>query len=531
MQINKNKASSISNLIKIAKKKFERKPNSFELANNLAGLYFNNKDYLNSIKYFEICLNLKNNAITLSNLGICHQFELNFSEAVRYFEKSIETDPYYFTAYINYGNILGSLSLYSDLLRCSLNALDKWPKSPELHCNVGVALMGLGHHKEALTSFETALLIDEYSVDALFNIASIAAFEKNDSKAVEIYEALLENSHLINESRIVQTKNALSFLYLRAGKLSKGWEYYDYGFEPLIPHTIKRNPNRTFSIPRWHGENIGEKRLLIWGEQGIGDEILFASVLPDVIKNIKNIIIECEPRLVSIFQRSFPSTKVRCSAFDNTNQNFQSHSDFDFHIPIGSLNKIYRDEINKFNNSKNKYLISCPFKNSHYQDKVIEFKDKIKIGITWRSGTMNATRNYSYSNILDWHDLFKLNNVQFFNLQYGDCEQELLLAEKEFNIKIHRWNELDLKNDLDDVLSLIENLDLVIGPCTSAIWLAAALGKTTLVHQHKSWINLGEDYCPFNLNAKIFFAKDNQPIATTLPFIKEYIINNFQKNL
>jgi hypothetical protein len=81
------------------------------------------------------------------------------------------------------------------------------------------------------------------------------------------------------------------------------------------------------------------------------------------------------------------------------------------------------------------------------------------------------------------------------------------------------------------VLSLIENLDLVIGPCTSAIWLAAALGKTTLVHQHKSWINLGEDYCPFNLNAKIFFAKDNQPIATTLPFIKEYIINNFQKNL
>ena len=527
MQVNKNQSSPMTNLIHLAKNKLKRHPKNFDLANDLAGLFFQIKDYSNSIKYFELCLSLKNNAITLSNLGICHQLNLNFTEAVMYFEKSIETDPNYFTAYINYGNILGSLGLHSDLLRCSLNALDKWPKSPELHCNVGVALMGLGHHKEALTSFETALLLDEFSVDALFNIASIAAFEKNDRKAVEIFEALLENSHLINKSRIVQTKNALSFLYLRAGNLSKGWEYYDYGFNPFIPHSIKRNPNRTFSVPRWNGENIGEKTLLIWGEQGIGDEILFASVLPDVINNVENIIIECEPRLVSIFQRSFPSTKVRYSAFDNSNQNFQLHSDFNFHIPIGSLNRFYRDDISKFTKSQNKYLISCPSKNDFFRKKIDPFKEKIKIGITWRSGVMNSIRNNSYTNILDWHHIFNLKNFEFFNLQYGDCEEELLLAEKEFNIKIHRWNELDLKNDLDDVLSLIENLDLVIGPCTAAIWMSAALGKKTLVHQHKSWINLGEDYCPFNLNAQIFFAKDNQAIATTLPFIKDYIINNY----
>lgn len=517
------------NRIKKIKTQIIYQAKNIDLINELAGLYFELKDYKNSIKFYEKCLNLNRNAITLSNLGLAYQFDLYFQKSADLFIESIELDPFYFPAYINLGNLLGSMGKHNDLLRCSLNGLDKWPKSPELHCNVGVALMGLGMHREALTSFETALLLDENSIDALFNIACIHAFEKNDSKAIEIYEAILENSNLIDKSRHVQTLSALSYLYLRSGLIKKGWEYYEHGFDPLIPHTIKRNPNRTFSVPKWNGENIGDKRLLIWGEQGIGDEILFASVLTDTISHVKNVIVECEPRLIPIFQRSFPSVKVRAALFDNTNQNFQVHSDFDYHLPIGSLNRIFRDDISKFNKEKSKYLTSCPIRNKVFQDRLFEFKNKVKIGITWRSGLLNPIRNKEYTNILDWHEIFSLNNVEFFNLQYGECEQELISAENAFNIKIHRWKDLDLKNDLDDVLSLIENLDLVIGPSTTAIWLAAGLGKPALVHQYKDWINLGEDYCPFNLNAKIFFAQNNAPMATTLPAIKEYIEKKFLK--
>jgi hypothetical protein len=518
---------SIKNRIKKLKAQIIYQPKNIELLNELAGLFFEIKDYKNSIKFYEKCLKINYNAITLSNLGLAYQLDLSFQKSADLFIESIKLDENYFPAYINLGNLLGSMGKDNDLLRCSLNGLDKWPQSPELHCNVGVALMGLGMHKESRTSFETALLLDENSIDALFNIACIEAFEKNYSKAIEIYEAILENEHLIDKSRHVQTISALSYLYLRSGLLKKGWEYYDYGFDPLIPHAIKRNPNRTFSVPKWNGEDIDGKKLLIWGEQGIGDEILFASVLPDLIKNNANIIIECQQRLVTIFQRSFPTTQVRTSAFDTKNQNFQVHSDFDWHLPIGSLSRIFRNHISNFKTDKSNYLVSCPVKNKKFEDRLFKFKDKIKVGITWRSGVLNPLRNSEYTNILDWRDILTLSNIEFFNLQYGECEDELISAENAFNIKIHRWDDLDLKNDLDDVLSLIQNLDLVIGPSTTVIWLAAALGKPSLVHQYKDWINLGEDYCPFNINAKVFFAENNQPMATTLPAIKEYILENF----
>lgn len=501
------------------------RPKNFDLLNEIAGTYFELKDYKNSIKFYDKCLDLNKNAITLSNLGLAHQLSLNFQRSVDLFLEAIELDPNYFAAYINLGNLLGSIGKHTDLLRCALNGLDKWPKSPELHCNVGVALMGLGYHKEARTSFETALLIDDSSIDALFNIAAIEAFEYNNEKAIDIYEALLENEGILNKSRLVQTKSALSFLYLKTGKINKGWEYYDYGFDNLIPMSIKRNPDRTFAVPKWNGENIGTKTLLIWREQGIGDEIVFASVLPDVMKNVKNIILECEPRLIDVFQRSFPSIQVRGANFDTSNQNFQIYSDFNLHIPIGSLNKLFRDDLSKFPKPSEKYLITCPIKNELFKQRIGNTKNKLKIGITWRSGLLNPLRNLEYTNILDWRHIFEIPNTEFYNIQYSDCEQELQMAEKAFNIKIHRWADIDLKNDLDHVLSLIENLDLVIGPTTTAIALSAALGKPTLIYQRKNsdWLNLGEEYVPFYSNIKSFFVEPSEPMALALPKIADYI--------
>ncbi len=517
----------LNSKIKKLKNKIAYQSRSIDLLNELAGVYFEIKDYKNAIKYYEKCLEINRNAITLSNLGLAHQLSLNFQKSADLFLESIELDPYYFAGYINFGNLLGSMGKHTDLLRCSLNGLEKWPRSTELHSNVGVALMGLGLHKEARTSFETALLIDETSIDALFNIACIEAFERNDQKAVEIYEALLDNSHLLNQSRLVQTKSALSYLYLRSGKVALGWKYYDYGFDPLIPMSIKRNPNRTFAVPKWEGEKLKDQTLLVWREQGIGDEILFASVLPDLINDVEKIILECEPRLIDIFQRSFPTIKVRAAEFDNSNQNFQIYSDFDFHIPIVSLNKIYRNKLEDFKKSNQPYFKSSPFKNDLFRSRMSAFDQKLKIGITWRSGLLDPLRNLEYTNILDWREIFTLPNVEFFNLQYGDCEQELLSAEKEFQIKINRWSDIDLKNDLDDVLSIIQNLDIVIGPCTAVIWMSAALGKTTLVYQYKDWINLGENYVPFNLNARSFFVEPNKPMALALKQINEYLLEGY----
>jgi len=503
-------------------------PNNFKLHNDIAGLYFEVKDYDKCINHYEKCLTIHRNSITLSNLGLANQLSLRFQIAVDLFQESINEDPDYYPAYINLGNILGSLGLHEDLLRCSLNALSRWPNNAELHCNIGVALMGLGRHKEARFSMETALLLDPKSVDALVNIASIEAFEKNHVKAIEIYESLLENPKLLNEARFVQIKHALGFEYLNLGRLKDGWNNYEYGFSPLIPHQIKRNPSRNFNVPRWAGEPLENQVLLIWGEQGIGDEILFSSIFNDLSAQVNNIIIECEPRLVSIFERSFPKFKIRESSFDQLNHNNQKYFDYDFQIPMGSLAALYRNSLEKFENSCNVYLKSNPEKDMHFSKLLENTHGKLKVGITWRSGLLNALRNLHYANILDWNEIFALDNIDFVNLQWGDCEEEIKLAENKFGIKIHRWPDVDLKNDLDDVLSIIKNVDLVIAPCTAAAWLSASIGKPTLVFQQRDWINFGQDYFPFNSNVISFFPIDSQPVASTFPMIRKYISDNFK---
>ena len=514
--------SNSLNLIKKIKAKLIYQPSNLNLLNEIAGLYFNSKDYINSIKYYQLVLKINRNSITLSNLGLAYQLSLNFSKAVECFLESTELDPNYFPAYINLLYVFGSLGKHDLLLKHSLDALGKWPHSPELHSNIGVALLALGHHKEARISLQTAFLLDENSIDALYNMASIESFEGNHSKAIEYFESILEKSN-IPEAKIIHVKHSLAFEYLNSGRLIEGWENYEYGFDPLVPHEIKRNPNRHFSVPKWTGNALSEETLLVWGEQGIGDEVLLSSILQDLIRDVSKIIIECQPRLVNIFQRSFPAINVRPAAFDPSNSNYQTHFDYNYHIPMGSLNKIYRKNINDFKNSKSNYLITNKILNEKYSNRLSEVNGKLKIGIIWRSQLLNPLRNIHYTSIFDWGTIFELENAEFINLQYGDCEKELIQAEALFNIKIHRWSDVDLKNDLDDVISIIDNLDLVIAPSTATAWLAAGIGKPTLVFQQKEWINFGQENFPYNKNVKSFFPKYKEKMAETLQDIRTYI--------
>ena len=110
-----------------------------------------------------------------------------------------------------------------------------------------------------------------------------------------------------------------------------------------------------------------------------------------------------------------------------------------------------------------------------------------------------------------------LNIFQIFREEFSKVIHKIA---REKNIII---NDVDLKNDRDDVISIIENLDLVIAPCTATAWLAAGVGKPTLVFQQKDWINLGQDYFPLNKNVKSFFPRQKNRMAETLLDIRTYI--------
>jgi len=140
------------------------------------------------------------------------------------------------------------------------------------------------------------------------------------------------------------------------------------------------------------------------------------------------------------------------------------------------------------------------------------------VGICWRSGLLRVQRNESYSGLPDWKPLLQRNDIQFVNLQYGDCEDELTAIEQELNISILRWPDIDLKDDLEAVIALIDQLDIVVTVGTAVSSLAGAVGKKCLLLAKRSWIFLGEtERYPWYPTVHPLLVQDHELVATRIP--------------
>jgi len=214
---------------------------------------------------------------------------------------------------------------------------------------------------------------------------------------------------------------------------------------------------------------------------------------------------------------------VRASAFDPSNFNVSLFNDFDYHIPLGSLAGLYRQTLQDFDRSL-PYVVTDAAVKDRFSQRLAGFEGKLKVGICWRSGLLNADRNKNYTAIIDWGKILELPNCVFVNLQYGDCEAELIEAENRFGISILRWPDLDLKNHIDDSLALIECLDLVVTTGTAVHSMAGSLGKPTLMMLGEWCVgNFGTDYYPWNPNTRCFVSSQDKILATVIPEVAEVV--------
>jgi tetratricopeptide (TPR) repeat protein len=435
-----------------------------------------------------------------------------FALAIRFLKRVINLDPQDFETWLNLTSAAACSQQNTEALYFATQAISIKPTDPRAHLNLGGALSSAGRLDDAFYCFETVLNLDPGNISALSNCALI--FDKRgDHDSALNYLNHCQTLVTPGSQQEVELFYKMSYPYLSKGDLGKGWAMYEYGFKPN--NVLSRGPKRKFHVPQWKGQPIHGQKLLIWREQGLGDELMFFHTISEVFAYCDDVIIECEYRLVSLFERSFPNCLVRAQEFSALT-GASPHGDFDFHIPVGSLLQLYRNDISSFSRNR-PYLKAAPNRISDFSERLKTFKNKKLVGICWRSGTVSVERNIHYAPLSSWKPIFDIDNIIFVNLQYGDCVKEIEEAKKILNIEIVNWPDLDLRNDLEGVAALIANMDCVVSVGTAVAQMAGALGIPLKLLVSRDWVLLGQNQYPWFGNTELFASDVLQPVEPLIP--------------
>ena len=238
----------------------------------------------------------------------------------------------------------------------------------------------------------------------------------------------------------------------------------------------------------WEGSDLKDKSILVWAEQGVGDQIMFASMLHDLSHMEANIITDCDIRLIPLFKRAFP--KIQIFPRDNPPVQQLLDTNIDYQIPIGSLGRWLRSTTKNFKVKNQSYLQACPEKSAKLKKKYKKLAgNKPLIGISWKSRNQNFGEAKS-TPLKFWIPILSRQDCFFINLQYGNVKQEIEehISNKS-DISLYLDNDIDPLENLDDFAAQVAALDLVISTSNATVHMAGALGKTVwnLLRYMPSW--------------------------------------------
>lgn len=228
----------------------------------------------------------------------------------------------------------------------------------------------------------------------------------------------------------------------------------------------------------WDGSILTDKTLLLYGEQGIGDEVMFSSCLSELIaQQPKQIILEYDLCLKPLVGRSFPSNK------GSAKKHIVNHSNekitIDFQVALGNIPIFLHPDLGSFPVPK-PFLIPDPNLVDKWINRFNNIGSGMKIGISWRGGSTDLNKKTRSTPLQMWKSVLK-SKAHFINLQYGDCVSEINKVKETTGITIHDWPDADPLKDLDNFAAQIAVLDLVISIDNSTVHFAGALGKPTWI--------------------------------------------------
>ncbi len=361
------------------------------------------------------------------------------------------------------------------LLHDALNQFTLPQEQSQLLTLLGQLYSRLARFHDSIACYHLGLQMTPENTTQLLNMAVSLENVGRYAESLEYYKRLLE----IDPDHPAANNN-IALNLLRLGEFKAGWPRYEWRWAAALKEHYQQ-----FSIPRWTGQPLQGKTLLVWAEQGIGDHVMFASMLNELHKTADELHYEIYARLDSLFRRSFPGISFirreiqeehRISG-DKIFQ--QAWPKSDYHIPIGSLPEIFRPTPESFQHGT-PYLIADPeATHSLREDYRKRFPGKRLVGISWRGGktfnTEKQSRNISFEYFAS---LASYPGIQLIDLQYDSSPEDFANAEN-CGVAIYHDERVNPTADMDIQASQICALDAVVSIDNTTVHLAGALGMPT----------------------------------------------------
>ncbi|MDA0872874.1 MAG: tetratricopeptide repeat protein [Proteobacteria bacterium] len=453
------------------KKILKEKPNHFEAKSYCGVLDLQLGDFEQGIHLLKSALkaspndenlkkNINNGLIDFSNKLIKEE---KYDLAELKLKEAISLDALNLNAHINFFKLANHTGNYKSVDEIYNQGKNISHSNYEFHYYYANTLFDQKKYDEALGFYEYVLKENTNFVECIFHQALCYDCLNQKKEALEKYQLAL---HLKPDYSLA--KFNLAIFYLSINDFSTGWQNYKirWSTQKFINKDLKSTKPILDRLP------LREERILIWAEQGIGDQVLYLSLLNDFSKLNSNLIISVDKRLIKICERSFeklnfiPQEKV----IDETL--------YDVHLPMGDLGIYVRNSLEDFQNQKKQFLFSDKNKKLELSQRLSKDK-KLACGLSWTS--MGAHSQSKSINLNNFENIFKKYSFNYVNLEYVDNSENIKKLKEKFDFDFDSTENIDKFNDLDSLAALISSCDFIITISNVTAHFAGALGIKTFL--------------------------------------------------
>lgn len=396
------------------------------------------------------------------------------AESVPWFQRCINLDPTFHTAWADRGAALHLLGNHFDSVLNYEKAIELAPNEPNYWNNRGVALMEMERFGDALTSYAKAISLNPSMPEAHMNMGNIYRLTCKSDFSIPCYREALRLNPNYTDAHL-----NMSFSLLELGQFEEGWAEYEWRWKSgqIFPRNCKR-PDGQF-VPLWDGEPLDGKTLMIHAEQGHGDTLQFIRYAKTIKERWPTCTIVAEVRhLLTRLIQNTPGVDRAVSLGED-------FGELDYVVPVVSLPRIMKQDIN--NIPTDTYLFASPelvkFWGEYLDDQLKHFKGRKRVGICWAGGARplqpaaNAIDRRRSTHIRQWAPLNEVDGIIYVSLQVGDNSIVQQLRELPKNMTIAEFSG-DI-SDFADTVAICKNLDLVICVDTAITHASAGAGVPT----------------------------------------------------